>query len=133
MATVFMTYDKLAITGGKKGYDAFQSVLSLHGHSSQEYAGLSKKANRKPGPAAWLRSKDQSFCLNTYGKAFGRAFDLDDWTIGNEIGLKGVLLDAIQNLRLTLFDAIFSIMLWLDGAPPVARTPPQCLARAAAE
>jgi hypothetical protein len=46
--------------------------------------------------------------------------------------LEEVLADAIQNLRLSLFDATFSIMRWLDVAPPVARTPPQCPARAVA-
>jgi hypothetical protein len=42
------------------------------------------------------------------------------------------LSGAIQTSRLTLFDYAFSIMRRPDVAPPVARRPPKCPARAAA-
>ena|SRR5215813_1473968 len=154
-----MTYDKLAINPGMKGCDAFQSVLSIVRAVSSialstvicfraQSSGAPRKSSAvliprrrfnssarqgaSHGRPARLRSRDQSSCLNPDDKAFGRVADLGAWTVENEIGLKRVLADAIQNLRLTFSDATFAIMRWLDVAPPVARTPPQCPARAAA-
>jgi hypothetical protein len=57
---------------------------------------------------------------------------LFDAAVKPGIVLKGVMPDAIQILRLTFSDATIPIKHWLDVAPPVARTPPQCPARAAA-
>ena len=121
-----MTYDKLSITGGMKGCDAFQSVISLHGH-------FNSSARRRPRLASAIpSSRTNRLARSLVVYAFGRFTVLFDAAVKPGTVLKGVLPDAIQTLRLTFSDATIPIKHWLDGAPPVARMPPQCPARAAA-
>jgi len=57
IAFVFMTYGKLAIIGGKKGCDAFQSVLSLHGHIRFN-SSARQSASRSQPARLWSADQD---------------------------------------------------------------------------